>query len=46
MTRPAYADNANITDGYWGLVKELAAARPGERDAAATALAAAEKGIG
>jgi fatty acid desaturase len=42
MADPFYAANANVTRGYWGLVKELAAARPGERDAASAALEAAK----
>ena len=38
MTRPAYAEAAHITDGYFGLVRELASNKPGERNAAIEAL--------
>ncbi|MCG2632341.1 fatty acid desaturase family protein [Bradyrhizobium sp. WYCCWR 13023] len=37
MKNPVYAENANVTRGYWGLVKELAAAKAGERDKAEAA---------
>jgi fatty acid desaturase len=39
MTRPRYAETAQITYGYFGgLLGELASARPGERSAATAAL--------
>jgi fatty acid desaturase len=39
MTRPAFAENAQITYGYFGgLFGELASAKPGERSAAIAAL--------
>lgn len=44
MADPSYAANANVTRGYWGLVKELAAARPGERKAAIAAVEATKAG--
>jgi fatty acid desaturase len=44
MTRPPYAETAQITYGYFrGLLGELASARPGERSAAAAALELAPK---
>jgi fatty acid desaturase len=38
MTRAPYAETANITYVYWGLVRELASTKPGERSAAIEAL--------
>ena len=38
MSRPAYAENAHITYGYGGLLRELATTKPGERVAAIAAL--------
>jgi fatty acid desaturase len=39
MTRPPYPETANITYGYFGgLLRELASAKPGERNAAIAAL--------
>jgi fatty acid desaturase len=43
MTRAPYAETANITYGYWGLARELASTKPGERNAAIEALELSHK---